>query len=85
MTSNWNGYHKRGMVMRQAQRLARSGQHEDHTSIVRELEAMDGFEAARVRLEDPAMQVQLDRLCAMARVSPRASTGLGGGAHNGLN
>ena len=76
MASNWNGYHKRGMVMRQAQRLARSGQHDDHTSIVREQEVMDGFEAARVCFEDPAVQVQLDRLCAMARVSPRASTGL---------
>ncbi len=74
MPSNWNGYHKRGMVMRQAQQLARSGQHDDHTSIIRELEGMDGFEAARVRFADPAMQVQLDRLCAMARVSPRAST-----------
>ena len=73
MASNWNGYHKRGMVMRQAQQLARSGQHDDHTSIIRELEGMDGFEAARVRFADPAMQVQLDRLCAMARVSPRAS------------
>jgi hypothetical protein len=74
MDSNWNGYHKRGIVMRQAQRLARSGQHDDHTSIVRELERMDGFEAARVRFEEPATQVQLDRLCTMARVSPRAST-----------
>ncbi len=76
MPSNWNVYHTRGIVLRQAQRLARSGQHDDHTSIVRELEGMDGFEAARVRFEEPATQVQLDRLCTMARVSPRASTGL---------
>ncbi len=74
MPSNWNVYHTRGIVLRQAQQLARSGLHDDHTSIVRELEGMDGFEAARVRLDDPAMQVQLDRLCAMARLSPRAST-----------
>ncbi len=74
MASNWDLYHKRGIVLREAQRLARSGQHDNHTSIVRELERIDGFGAARVRLEDPAMQVQLDHLCTMARVSPRAST-----------
>ena len=73
MPSSWDVYHKRGIVLRQAQRLARSGQHDDHTSIIRELEGMEGFEAARVRFEEPATQVQLDRLCAMACVSPRAS------------
>ena len=73
MSSNWKTYHKRGQVVELARRLARSGRHADHTTIIQELAHVDGFEAARVRLADRAVQAQLDKLCLMARVSPRAS------------
>ena len=67
MSVDWRHYNNRGKVVIQAQRLARSGQHADHTTIVPLLEHLDGFEAARARLEDRALRFQLDRLCAMAR------------------
>ena len=67
MAHNWKVYNDRGKVVMQAQRLARTGQHPDHTTILPLLEMMEGFEAARVRFEDRAKRVQLDRLCAAAR------------------
>ena len=67
MSSNWRTYNERHKVVQQAQRLARSGQYADHSAIFPLLEKMEGFEAARTRLEEPAMRVQLDRLCAAAR------------------
>ncbi len=69
---NWKTYNERHKVVQQAQRLARSGQYADHTAIIPLLQHMEGFEAARTRLEEPAMRVQLDRLCAAAR-NPSAS------------
>ena len=72
MAHNWKTYNERHKVVQQAQRLARSGQHADHTTIIPLLRDLEGFEAARARLEEPAMQVQLDRLCAAAR-SPSVS------------
>ncbi len=72
MAVTWKTYNDRGKVVMQAQRLARSGQYADHKAILPLLERMEGFEAARARLEEPAIQVQLDRLCAAAR-NPRAS------------
>ena len=72
MSSNWRTYNERHKVVQQAQRLARSGQYADHTAILPLLEGMEGFEAARARLEEPAIRVQLDRLCAAAR-NPSAS------------
>ncbi len=75
MTStSWKTYHKRRQVVYQAQRLARSGQHADHTTIIPLLESSEGFEDARLRLEDRAIRSQLDRLCALTRVSSHAST-----------
>ena len=75
MTStSWKTYHKRRQVVYQAQQLARSGQHADHTTIIPLLESLEGFEDARLRLEDRAIRSQLDRLCALARVSSHAST-----------
>ena len=68
-TKSWKTYHKRGKVVELARRLARSGQHADHTSILPLLEPLEGFEAARIRLEDRAIRAQLDRLCTMARTS----------------
>ncbi len=67
MAVTWKTYNDRGKVVMQAQRLARSGQYADHKAILPLLERMEGFEAARTRLEEPAIRVQLDRLCAAAR------------------
>ena len=64
----------RVQVVRQAQRLARSGGHADHSTIIPLLQHMEGFEAMRERLEGWAIRAQLDRLCAMACANPRAST-----------
>jgi hypothetical protein len=72
MSSKWRTYNERHKVVQQAQRLARSGQYADHTTILPLLEKMEGFEAARARLEESAIRVQLDRLCAAAR-NPSAS------------
>ena len=73
---------QRGRLLKQAQRLARSGQHADHATIILQLERMEDFEAAHARLEERAFRAQLDRLCVMARVGrerpveapPHAST-----------
>ncbi len=75
-------YRQRARLLKQAQQLARSGQHADHATIIPQLTHMDGFEAARVRLGEGAIRAQLDRLCAMARIGrerpveapPHAST-----------
>ena len=72
MPITWRTYNERHKVVAEAQRLARSGQYPDHTTIIPLLQRMEGFEAARARLEEPAIQVQLDRLCAAAR-NPSAS------------
>ena len=72
-TVSWKTYHKRRQVVYRAQQLARSGQHADHTTIIPLLEGLEGFEAARERLEERALRGQLDQLCAMARVSFHAS------------
>lgn len=66
-STSWKTYNERHKVVQQAQRLARSGQHADHTTILPLLQHMEGFEAARARLEDRAMRLQLDQLCAAAR------------------
>ena len=73
---NWTSLYGSGQVVREAQRLARSGQYADHATIIPQLERMEDFEAARARLEEPAFPAQLDWLCTMARVSPCASTKL---------
>jgi hypothetical protein len=68
-------YKQRARVVRQAQKLARSGQYSDLASILRELEPLEGFAAARERFDDRALQGQLNRLCAIAREAtayPRA-------------
>ncbi len=58
-------------MLDQARELARSGQHADHTTIIRELEAIEGFEVARIRLEDRAIRSQLDCLCVRAQAERR--------------
>ncbi len=67
MPVNWRTYNERHKVLARAQQLARSGQHADHKTIIQALAHMDGFEVARARLEEGAIRLQLDRLCAMAR------------------
>lgn len=67
MGVHWKTYSNRGKVIAQAQRLARSGEHADHTTIIPLLKRMEDFEAARTRLEARVMCAQLDRLCAAAR------------------
>ncbi len=67
MSSNWRTYNERHKVTKLAQQLARSGQHADHTTIIPLLRDMEGFEAARIWFEAPAMRLQLDRLCAASR------------------
>ncbi len=66
-STSWKAEFRRGQILREAQRLARSGQHADHTTIIPLLRDLEGFEAARARLEDRAVRFQLDRLCAMRR------------------
>lgn len=63
----WRTRAQRTKVLELARDLARSGGHPDHTSILAELEPMEGFAEARVRLEESAIRLQLDRLCALAR------------------
>jgi hypothetical protein len=77
MSSSWKTYNERHKVVQQAQRLARSGQHADHTTIIPLLQDLEGFEAARVRLEERALRSQLDRLCAIARAGRERLVGLG--------
>ncbi len=65
--ADWRTYHDRHRVIVQAQKLARSGAHADHRTILPLLQHVEGFEVARVRLEEGAIRLQLDRLCASAR------------------
>jgi hypothetical protein len=58
---------QRAKIMEIARDLARSGWHADHTTILQELEAMEGFSSAQIRIDTPAFRAQLDKLCAMAR------------------
>ena len=64
-------HRERGKVVERARTLARSGQFPDHAAIIQQLEAMEGFAAARDRFEDRASRAQLDRLCALARGANR--------------
>jgi hypothetical protein len=53
-----------------ARDLARSGQHPDHSSIIAQLESMEGFAEVRDWLEGRAMRLQLNRLCALGQNGP---------------
>ena len=64
---------RRTKLLKLARDLARSGQHQDHHSIVAELHAAGDFFEAQRCLTDRAICAQLDRLCAMA--SGRSSGG----------
>ena len=65
--SNQVIYRQRGKLLAHARKLARTGVHKDHRSILPHLEALDGFADTRVRPEERAFQAQLDRLCALAQ------------------
>jgi hypothetical protein len=60
---------QRGKVLQLARRLARSGQHENHRSIIAELAMITDFTDAHGYLVDRVISAQLDRLCAMAQAS----------------
>ena len=60
-------YRQRGKLLEHARKLARTGVHKDHQSILPHLEALEGFADTRIRLEERAFQAQLDRLCALAQ------------------
>ena len=68
MTHYGKSFRERGKLLNFARELARSGQHPNHRSIIAQLDALEEFENARDRLEDSAIRLQLDRLCALARV-----------------
>ncbi len=75
MPVGWRTYNERRKVVAEAQRLARSGQYADHTAILPLLQHMEGFEAARARLDERAMRAQIDKLCRMARDHDAKSPG----------
>ena len=58
---------QRRKMLDHARELARSGRHDDHKSIVSEMEQMEGFALARTRFQEYAFLAQLDRMCFMAR------------------
>ncbi|HEX2552249.1 MAG TPA: hypothetical protein VHL98_01015 [Microvirga sp.] len=62
-------HNRRKRVLDLARRLARSGVHADHRSILPLLEGLEGFADVRGQLTDPVFQAQLDRLCIMARAA----------------
>jgi hypothetical protein len=66
-------YAHRAKVLRRARGLARSGQHENHHTILAELELTDGFADAHRCLTERVISAQLDRLCALARASGPAT------------
>ena len=68
----WNTQRQRTKVLGLARDLARSGQYENHHSILPELVAVEGFAAAHRCLTDRAISAQLDRLCTMAQASAPA-------------
>ena len=64
---------QRGKVLQLARQLARSGEHENHQSIIAEL-AIDTN--AHSYLGERVISAQLDRLCAMAQSSPASARSL---------
>jgi hypothetical protein len=71
MPHNWRVYSERHKVVAEAQRLARSGEHADHTTIIPLVTSMKGYEAARARLEEPVVLTQLNQLCVLASARAR--------------
>ncbi len=65
----WTKEQQRRAILERARELALSGQYPGSESIIAELQAMEGFELARARLEELEVREQLDRLCDLARTS----------------
>ena len=74
-TEYWERQLQRTKVLKLARDLARSGQHENHQSILMELEVVEGFAEVHRCLTDRVICAQLDRLCAMAHASAQAGVG----------
>ena len=62
----WNTQRQRTKVLGLARDLARSGRHENHHSILPELETVEGFAAVHRCLTDRAISAQLDRAWTIA-------------------
>jgi hypothetical protein len=63
-------YAQRDRVVRYARILARSGRYADVLALLPDLVLLEGFTAARERLADRALRVQINRLCTMAQSAP---------------
>lgn len=63
-------YAQRDRVVRYARILARSGRYPDVLALLPDLVLLEGFTAARERLEDRALRAQINRLCTMAQRAP---------------
>jgi hypothetical protein len=63
-------YAQRSKLLEHARKLARTGGHADHTTILPCLEPLEGFAGTRDKLEDRSFKTQLDRLCALAQGRP---------------
>jgi hypothetical protein len=57
----------RWRLMNQGRALAGSGEHEDHRTILGQLQADPEFAMVRRWIEDRSFLAQLDRLCALSR------------------
>ena len=68
----WNTQRQRTKVLGLARNLARSGRHENHHSILPELEARGGFRSCASLSDRPSHLYALDRLCTMAQASAPA-------------
>ena len=64
-SSPWKTRLQRSQFLNRARDLARSGQYQDHASIMADLEPLEGFAEARERLQD--IRSQLDHLCTLAQ------------------
>jgi hypothetical protein len=75
-TANWKLSQKhRAKLVTLARKLARSGQHEDHQTIIASLEVAGVADARRCLTERP-LRAQLDKLCTMAQTTPASACSL---------
>lgn len=65
----WKAHLGRTQLLSRARKLARSGRHPDHRSIIVQMELDDGFGDAHRLLVRPAISAQLDKLCTLAAPS----------------
>ena len=66
----YDGGKLRWLTMNRARELARSGEHTDHSTILRQLSTeRPDFGRVRSAIEERPFLAQLDRMCSMARDS----------------